>query len=143
MPRIELWMSVFAGLAGGLAGVLWNGIVSTPWLARNAATVPGPSHGETAARVLAGAALRAAGGATLGFLFWLGWGLIAIVGRPWFAVGLLYGVLAWLAVAAPVLGTLLLNGHAPARAVVVHALEWLFTTVAIGLLCALAFHRYA
>ena len=143
MPRIELWMSVFAGLAGGLAGVLWNGIVSTPWLARHDAAVPGPSQGETAARVLAGAALRAAGGAALGFLFWLGWGLIAIVGRPWYVVGLLFGGLAWLAIAAPVLGTLLLNSRASTRPVALHALEWLFTTVAIGLLCALAFHRYA
>jgi len=57
MPRIELWMTVFAGLAGGLAGVLWSGLVTTRWLA-------GASHAETAARILAGAVLRGAAGAT-------------------------------------------------------------------------------
>lgn len=143
MPRIELWMTVFAGLAGGLAGVLWSGLVTTPWLARGGRADATASSAESAARVLAGAALRAAAGAALGFLFWLGWGLIAIVGRPWYAVGLCYGVLAWLALAAPALGTLLLQERGPVRPVAVHALEWLFTCTAIGLLCALAWHRYA
>ena len=136
MPRIELWMTVFAGLAGGLAGVLWSGLVTTRWLA-------GGSHTETAARILAGAALRGAAGAALGFLFWLGWGLIAVVGRPWYEVGLLYGLLAWAALVAPTLGTYLLHGHGPARPVAAHAVEWLFTCGSIGLLCALAWHRYA
>jgi hypothetical protein len=136
MPRIELWMTVFAGLAGGLAGVLWSGMVTPRLLA-------GGSYTETAARILAGAALRGAAGAALGFLFWLGWGLIAVVGRPWYEVGLFYGALAWVALVAPTLGTLLLHGHGPARPVAAHAVEWLFTCSAIGLLCALAWHRYA
>ena len=136
MPRIELWMTVFAGLAGGLAGVLWSGLVTTRWLA-------GASRTETAARILAGAVLRGAAGATLGFLFWLGWGLIAVVGRPWYEVGLLYGALAWVGLVAPTLGTFLLHGQGPARPVVAHAVEWLFTCGSIGLLCAFAWHRYA
>jgi len=133
---------VFAGLAGGLAGVLWSGMVTTPWLARDGVVANG-SQAETAARLFAGAALRAAAGAALGFLFWLGWGLIAIVGRPWYEVGLIYGALAWAASAAPALGTLLLRGHGPARPVAAHAVEWLFTCIAIGLLCAYSWHRYA
>jgi len=143
MPRIELWMTVFAGLAGGLAGVLWSGLVTTPRLARDGLAPAGDSQAETAARIFAGAALRAAAGAALGFLFWLGWGLIAVVGWPWYAVGLLYGALAWAALAAPTLGTLLLRGHGPARPLAAHAIEWLFTCLAIGLLCAFAWHRYA
>jgi hypothetical protein len=142
MPRIELWTTVFAGLAGGLAGVLWSGMVTTPWLARDGVVANG-SQAETAARLFAGAALRAAAGAALGFLFWLGWGLIAVVGRPWYEVGLLYGALAWVALVAPTLGTFLLHGHGPARPVAAHAVEWLFTCGSIGLLCALAWHRYA
>ena len=143
MPRIELWMTIFAGLAGGLAGVVWGGLVTTPWLARHGGTDPGTSRGETAARVLAAAALHAVAGGALGFLFWLGWGLIALVGQPWYAIGALYGALCWLAIAAPVLGTLLLRGHGSAALLVAHATEWLFTCVAIGLLCGLAWHRYA
>ena len=143
MPRIELWMTVFAGLSGGLAGVLWSGIITRAWLADGAGPAAADAAGETAWQVLAGAALRAVAGAALGFLFWLGWGLIALIGRPWYSVGLLYGALAWIAVAAPVLGTLRLHGHGSARALTAHAVEWLFTCLAIGLLCALAWHRYA
>jgi len=143
MPRIELWATVFAGLAGGLAGVLWSGFVTTPWLAGGTTTPGARSPAETAAGVLAGAGLRAAGGAALGFLFWLGWGLIALVGQPWYLVGLLYGGLCWAATIAPALGSWLLRGHGPARGLVAHAVEWLFTCLAIGLLCALSWHRYA
>ncbi len=134
-------MTVFAGLSGGLAGVLWSGLVTTAWLGRD--RDPGEVEAETASRVLAGATLRAAAGAALGFLFWLGWGLIALVGTPWYAVGLVYGGLTWAALAAPALGTLALRGHGPARPIVAHAVEWLFTCLTIGLLCALAWHRYA
>jgi len=126
-------MTVFAGLSGGLSGVLWSGLV----------TAAGGTEGESASRVLAGAALRAAAGAALGFLFWLGWGLIALVDTPWYRVGLLYGALAWAARVAPALGTLVLRGHGPARPLVAHAVEWLLTSLTIGLLCALAWHRYA
>ena len=34
MPRIELMMSLFAGVSGGLVGVLWSGFVTMPWLSR-------------------------------------------------------------------------------------------------------------
>lgn len=144
MPRIELWMTIFAGLSGGLAGVLWSGLVTSAWLAR---ATTGPTREspptEAAAQLLAGAALRAVSGAALGFLFWLGWGLIAVVGLPWYAIGALYGSLCWVALAALALGTLQLRRFAPGRAVAAHAAEWLFTCLAIGLLCALAWHRYA
>ena len=133
MARIELWMTVFAGLSGGLAGVLWSGLV----------TAAGGTEAETASRVLAGAALRAAAGAALGFLFWLAWGLIALVGTPWYTVGLVYGGLTWAALVVPALCTLVLRGHGPARPLVAHAVEWLLTCLTVGLLCALAWHRYA
>ncbi len=143
MPRVELWMTIFAGLAGGLAGVVWGGLVTGPWLERRGGLDADASRTETAARVLGAAALRAVAGGVLGFLFWLGWGLIALVGQPWYAIGLLYGALCWSAIAAPVLGTLLLRGHGTAPALSAHALEWLVSCTAIGLLCALAWHRYA
>ncbi len=139
MARIELWMTVFAGVSGGLAGVLWSGLVTTPWLTHGAGDTPP----ESAARLLAGAVLRAAAGAMLGFLFWLGWGLIAVVGLPWYATGLLYGGVCWAALVVPALGTLELRGRAATRGLAAHALEWLVTCLAIGLLCALAWHRYA
>ena len=89
MPRIELWTTVLAGIGGGLAGVLWTSLLASTRLTRGMVLQPRPE--DTAARLLTGSALRAAAGALLGFLFWLGWGLIALVDLHWFAIGLVYG----------------------------------------------------
>ena len=143
MPRIELVMSLFAGLTGGLTGVLWSGLVSSTWTARAKRERPASWRPETIAQLVAGALLYAAGGAALGFLFWLGWGLIAVVNTPWYATGLLFGLMSWVAVAVPVLGSLSLRlrEFAPVAAVV--AVEWLVACLSVGLLCALSWHRYA
>ena len=143
MPRLELWMSVFAGLAGGLAGVLWSGLVTSYLVARGNAPAAQAEQRETVARIVLASALRATAGAVLGFVFWLGWGLIALVGLPWYAVGGVYGGLCWLALVAPVLATLTLRWPGSGHVAAAHAAEWLFTCLAIGLLCALAWHRYA
>jgi len=135
-------MTVFAGLSGGLAGVLWNGLVTVPWTERSSPAATSSSF-DGVARVLVGAAVRAAAGATLGLLFWLGWGLIAVVNVPWYVTGLLYGAACWAALAAPVLATLALHGRAPAGIPTAYALEWLFTCLVTGLLCSLSWHRYA
>ena len=143
MTRYELLTSLFAGTTGGLAGVLWSGLVTTRWLERNRRGQPAYWRQETLAQLAAHALLYAAGGAVLGFLFWLGWGLIAVVNTPWYATGLLFGLASWAAIALPLLGSLSLRlrGFAPVAAV--HALEWLVTCVAVGLLCAYSWHRYA
>ena len=142
MARIELWMTVFAGLSGGLAGVLWSGLVTTPWLGRD--RDPGEVEAETASRVLAGAALRAAAGAALGFLFWLGWGLIALVGTPWYAVGLAVRR-AHLGGASSHPRSARSRCAATVRRARSLRTPWSGCSPAstIGLLCALAWHRYA
>lgn len=142
MPRHELWMTVFAGLAGGLAGVLWSGLVTAAWSPRDGGAPRGTPQ-DTIAQIVLASALRAAAGAVLGFVFWLSWGLIALVGLPWYAVGSIYGGLCWLALVMPALATLALRWPGPRHVVATHAVEWLFTCLSIGLLCALAWHRYA
>jgi hypothetical protein len=142
VPRLELWMTVFAGLAGGLAGVLWSGLVTPAWLARGDARAAAQQR-DTVAQVVLASALRGAAGALLGFVFWLSWGLIALVSLPWQAIGLIYGGLCWLALVVPALATLALRWPGLGRVATAHAAEWLFTCLAIGLLCALAWHRYA
>jgi hypothetical protein len=141
--RTELMMSLAAGVTGGLTGVLWGGLVSSPWLGRYRRGQPAAWRRETLAQFAGHALLYAVAGAALGFLFWLGWGLIAIVNVPWYATGALFGLLSWAASAVPLLGaaSLRLKGFAPLAAV--HALEWLVACLAAGLLCALSWHRYA
>ena len=136
-------MSVLAGLSGGLFGVLWSGLVSSPWLAAGAAEHPSRWHDENLPRLVAGALLRAVAGAALGFLFWLGWGLIAVLRAPWPLVGLLFGLLCWAGAALPALATLGLRVELPRRSIRVHAVDWLVSCVAVGLLCAYAWYRLA
>lgn len=143
MPRIELLMSLLAGFAGGLVGTLWNGIVSSALLAQVRAGDRHVWHDESAGRLFVGALLYGACGALLGFLFWLSWGLIALVGKPWLGVGILFGLLCWAGAALPALGMLHLRLRAPKRLAAVLALEWLVACLAIGVLCALTWHRVA
>ena len=141
--RIELVMMLLAGFTGGLVGTLWNGLVSPALLARANGGERRGWHHETVGRLFAGALLYGTGGALLGFLFWLGWGLIALVGKPWIAVGLLYGLLCWAGAAVPALGMLHLRLREPKRVAAVLALEWLVACLAIGVLCAVTWHRVA
>jgi hypothetical protein len=143
VTRIELYMSLFAGLSGGLVGVLWSGLVSGPWLASKGRAGPIALRAERVSSLFASAAMLAGGGAALGFLFWLGWGLISLANAPWYAAGILYGLLAWAGIVVPLLGGLALRLQGFGRIALVLGVEWLVTCLAIGLLCALAWHRYA
>jgi hypothetical protein len=139
--RIELVMSVIAGTSGGLAGLVWSRVVSAAWIARaRAGTAGGP---DSVARQVAVAMLFAAGGAVLGFLYWLGWGLISLVNLPWYLGGLAFGTMAWAGVALPLAATLALRLRGFGGTALVIAVEWLVTCTAAGLSCALAWHRLA
>jgi hypothetical protein len=142
VPRIELLSCIFAGLSGGLVGVLWSGAVSMPWLARRQGAQACAPRPESTLNTLAGAALLAAGGAALGFLFWLGWALISLVNAPWYVPGLLFGLLTWAGVAVPLLGGMALRLQGFSRIALVLAVEWLVTCLAVGLFCTFAWHRY-
>lgn len=142
MPRIELLSCIFAGLSGGLVGVLWSGVVSMPWLARRSGVQEIAPRPESTLSTLAGAAILAAGGAALGFLFWLGWALISLVNAPWYVPGLLFGLLTWAGIAAPLLVGAALRLQGFSRVALVLAVEWLVTCLAVGLFCTFAWHRY-
>jgi len=136
-------MTVIAGTSGGLAGLVWSRLVSAPWITRTSGGAYGGQASEPVVRQVAVALLFAAAGAALGFLFWLGWGLISLVNVPWYSAGLVFGTLAWTGVALPLLGVLTLRLRGLGRTALVLAVEWFVTCVAIGLSCALAWHRYA
>jgi hypothetical protein len=143
VPRIELMMCLFAGVSGGLVGVLWSSLVTMPWLLRLRPEATAVLHHENSTLLFAQALLLALGGAALGFLFWLGWALAAIVSAPWYAIGALFGLLAWAGIAVPLLGTTALRLQRFAGVARVLAVEWLVTCLAVGLFCALAWQRYA
>lgn len=141
--RVELFMTVLAGFAGGLVGTLWSGFVTGPVLACAPRLRPPGWTPESAPQLLAGAVLYGMGGAVAGFLFWLGWGLTALVEPSWPAVGLLYGVLLWAGAVLPALAVLRVRLRQPARLLALLALEFLVATLAVGLFCAYAWQRSA
>ena len=136
-------MSVLAGFAGGLAGALWAGLVSSALLARRPELSAAGWRPDTAWRVLHTAALYGLCGAAAGLLFWLGWGLVAFTDGPWIVVGASFGLLLWFAAAFPALLLLSLRLPALRTAGVVMAIETLVAAVSIGLLCAFVWHRGA
>jgi hypothetical protein len=136
-------MSVLAGFAGGLAGALWAGLVSSALLARRPELSAAGWRPDTAWRVLHTAALYGMCGAAAGLLFWLGWGLVAFTDGPWIVVGASFGLLLWFAAAFPALLLLSLRLPALRTAGVVMAIETLVAAVSIGLLCAFVWHRGA
>ena len=139
--RIELTLSVLAGFAGGLAGALWAGIVSSALLARRPELSAAGWRPDTAWRVLHTAALYGLCGAAAGLLFWLGWGLVAFTDRPWFVVGASFGLLLWFAAAFPALLLLSLRLPTLRAAGVVMAIEALVAAISVGLLCAFVWRR--
>ncbi len=139
--RIELLMSLLAGVAGGLAGTLWSGLVSAPLLGRVRARRPQDLQPETATRILASAVLYGTCGAAAGFLFWLGWGLVALVAISWPAVGLLFGLLVWSSAALPALGAVWLRLRELRAIALVQVLEALVASLSVGLLCAFVWYR--
>lgn len=141
MMRVELLMSLLAGFAGGLVGTLWSGLVTGPALAMAPHLRPAGWAPETASRLLAGALLYGIGGAVAGFLFWLGWGLTALVDTPWPLVGLLYGALLWSIAALPAIAIGGLRLRQPRGLLALVALEYLAATIAVGVFCAFAWHR--
>lgn len=140
---MDALLVTLSGLGGSLIGVLWNGLVTTPWLRRRAARgAAGPSirpgtAGEQVMTIFA----YAGAGTLLGLLYWLSWGLVALNGWPWAAYGLVFGGLAWAALVLPSLALTGLRTGLPRSLTFAFALEWLVACLAASLFCALAWQR--
>jgi hypothetical protein len=80
-------------------------------------------------------------GVGLGLLFWLSWGLAAVVQVPWWVRGLSFGGLCWLAIAVPSAVNVALMRAVPTGASVLLASRWGTTCVLTGLSCAWSWER--
>jgi hypothetical protein len=97
----------------------------------------------TLAEHFVGLGLFGASGAVLGLLFWLGWGLVALIEWPWPSLGLAFGVLSWAALVLPLLAWISLRQRGTRTEAAIFAVEWLVACVAAGLFCAMAWDRMA
>lgn len=80
--------------------------------------------------------LHMLGGVTMGFLFWLSWGLAAVIGVPWWQRGLGFGVLCGLGVALPSLISLSIALREARVLSIGVCARWVTTCLIVGLGCA-------
>lgn len=132
---MELSYLLLIGSLSGLLSVLLHSVVGSAigWLRQPAAEVPPLQYSEAALHMICGTGL--------GLLFWLSWGLAAVVQVPWWVRGLTFGGLCWLAFAVPGTVNLALLRSVPAATTFAVASRWGTTCLFAGLTCAWSWER--
>ena len=85
--------------------------------------------------------LHLVAGTALGLLFWLSWGLTAIVGVPWWVRGLTFAALTWIGIALPASLSMARARQLTAGSIIVIATRWATTCLIAGLACAWGWNR--
>jgi hypothetical protein len=80
-------------------------------------------------------------GLGLGLLFWLSWGLAAVVSVPWWVRGLSFGSLCWLALVVPSVLSVALTADAAIKVAATMASRWATTCLIAGLACSWSWRR--
>jgi hypothetical protein len=80
--------------------------------------------------------LHMTGGIAMGCLYWLSWGLAAVVGVEWWWRGLGFGVVCSLGIVLPSLVTLSLAGRESLLQSIAVSARWFTTCLLVGLACA-------
>lgn len=128
---MELSFLLFTGSLSGLVSILGHSVVVSFF-----ELASGRKSGTHELQVqIPEAFLHMAFGVTLGLLFWLSWGLTAIVQVAWWVRGIAFGGLAAIAL-APALLNVLLSARLRGRVLAVFASRWLTTCMVVGLSCA-------
>lgn len=128
------------GALSGLVSVLFHAVLwSLIDVVRPAA---GADPKSAAARLdIPDIALHVASGTGLGLLFWLSWGLAALVDVPWWLRGIAFGALAWVCIGLPAIISLARAKSGAAGATSVVALQWATTCFIVGLACSWSWQR--
>jgi len=133
---MELSYLLFTGSLSGLISILGHSVV---WSVVELKGGRREQAHELQVQV-AEAFLHMLFGVTLGFLFWLSWGLAAIVQVPWWVRGLAFGGLAAVALVPALLNTLL-SGRMHGKLLAIFGSRWLTTCLVAGLSCAWSWER--
>ncbi len=132
---MQLAYLMLTGSLSGLASVL---AYSVFWTGLELAGRREPSRADVS---VADAFLHMSGGLVLGAMFWLSWGLPAIVGVPWWVRGACFALLCWCALSAPLVLELILARRLPRRDAGAAATRWAITCLIAGLACAWNFEE--
>lgn len=135
---MELSYLLFTGSLSGLVSILGHSVVwSLIELVR-----PRRAGAYDPQVQIVEAFLHMVFGVSIGFLFWLSWGLAAVVDVDWWVRGLAFGALATVLL-LPVLFNLLLTRRVDSSLLAIFASRWLTTCVVTGLSCAWSWERTA
>jgi hypothetical protein len=137
---MELSYLIFTGALSGVISALGH---SVAWSA--VALLQSPPQARTFASTttleVLEILLHMCAGAALGFLFWLSWGLAAVVDVAWWVRGVSFGCLCWLALALPAMASLAMIQRVSIAATASTASRWATTCVLTGLSCAWSWDR--
>jgi hypothetical protein len=131
---MDLAYLMLTGSLSGLVRVLLHSILASARTSVLPGTVIPPLQ-------VSDALLHMLYGTGFALLFWLSWGLAAVVDVPWWVRGLSFGSLCWVSFAVPsVVGVALARGLAVAT-IAALASRWATTSVIAGLACAWSWDR--
>lgn len=133
---MELTYLLLTGSLSGLVSVLGNSVF---WSAIE--LLRPPAHETYADLPVIEVILHMLCGIGLGFLFWLSWGLAAIVDVPWWQRGLYFGGLCYVVLVMPVILSTVISRQLAGRPMAVIAARWTTTCVVTGLACAWSWAR--
>lgn len=123
---------LFYGALAGLSAGALSGFFAPYFIAQSEALW----RDRKLAHELAAIAVHLAAGIVLALLFWLSWGLAAIVGVPWWQRGGAFALLTWTALVLPILAIQALCMRVGWRWFVNFAFDGLLTCTLVGLACA-------
>jgi hypothetical protein len=131
---MDLTYLMLTGGLSGLVSVLLHSIVASARTSIHpGATAPPMQASDALLHMLYGTGFA--------LLFWLSWGLAAVVDVPWWVRGLSFGSLCWVSFAVPGVVGIALSRGLPIAAIAEAATRWATTSVIAGLACAWSWER--
>jgi hypothetical protein len=131
---MDLAYLMLTGSLSGLVSVLLHSILASARTALRPGAVIAPLQ-------VSDALLHMLYGMGFALLFWLSWGMAAVVDVPWWVRGLSFGSLCWLSFSVPGVAGVALARGLPVQAIAAAASRWATTSVIAGLACAWSWER--
>ncbi len=131
---MDLTYLMLTGSLSGLVSVLLHSILASVRTSARASAVIPPLQ-------ISDALLHMLYGSGFALLFWLSWGLAAVVDVPWWVRGLSFGSLCWLSFAVPSVVGVALARELPVATIAGLVTRWATTSLIAGLACAWSWER--
>ncbi|HEY7639699.1 MAG TPA: hypothetical protein VH814_08235 [Steroidobacteraceae bacterium] len=131
---MDLTYLMLTGSLSGLVSVLLHSVLASARTAvRPGSAIPPLQVSDALLHMLYGCGFA--------LLFWLSWGLAAVVDVSWWVRGLSFGSLCWLSFAVPTVVGVALSRDLPVATIATVASRWATTSVIAGLACAWSWER--